>query len=133
MSHLVVFDTNILVSYLLPSTKVSAVKIAVRQMTSGKATPVFSNAIMTEYEDVLNRKKFHFPENEVRILIDLVLKNGLYILSRPTSAQFTDTSDKPFYYAAVTTGAWLVTGNKRHFPDESFIVSPSEWLERMED
>lgn len=133
MNHLVVFDTNVLVSYLLSSTKVSAVKIAVRQMTSGKATPVFSNAIMTEYEDVLNRKKFYFPENEVRILLDLVFKNGLYVLSRPTSVQFTDKSDKPFYDAAVTTGAWLVTGNKRHFPQESFIVSPAEWLERMEN
>ena len=49
----------------------------------------------------------------------------------PTSVPFTDTSDKPFYDAAVAASAdWLITGNKRHFPAESFIVSPREWLER---
>ena len=129
MSCLVVFDTNVLVSYLLPITKITAVKIAVRQIENGGATPVFSSEIMTEYEAVLNRDKFHFPKDEVRTLLDLVLKNGLYVVPRPTTVPFTDPSDKPFYEAALSSGAWLVTGNKRHYPDEPFLVSPREYID----
>lgn len=131
MNELVVFDTNTFVSYLFPSQKITAVKIVVSQISTGIIIPVYSIPIMTEYEGVLHRPKFHFSDDKIHALLDLVLKNGLYVLPRPTSAPFTDISDKPFYDAAVAAGAWLVTGNTRHFPHESFIVSPREYLERV--
>ena len=131
MSCLVVFDTNVFVSYFLPSKKITAVKLAVNQISSGIAIPVFSSPIMAEYERDLHYKKFCFSDGEIRTLLGLVLKNGLYVVPQPTSVPFTDTSDKPFYDAAVSSGAWLVTGNKRHYPDEPFVVSPREYIERV--
>ena len=58
------------------------------------------------------------------------MKNGLYVMPHPTPVHFVDESDKPFYDAVVAAGAWLVTGNKKHYPQEEFIVSPREYLER---
>lgn len=114
MSELVVFDTNVFVSYLLPSKKMSAVKLVVNKIGDETAILVFSDAIMAEYEDVLNRAKFCFPHDEVRALLDLVRRNGRCVIPIATSALFVDESDKCFYDAALTAGAhWLITGNKR--------------------
>ena len=111
MSHLVVFDTNVFVSYLFPTKRISPIKIAVNQISMGDAIPVYSSPIMAEYERVLHYKKFKFSEKNIHVLLDLVLRNGLYVLPRPTSAPFTDISDKPFYDAALSAGAWLVTAS----------------------
>ena len=133
MSHLVVFDTNVFVSYLFPTKKISPIKIAVNQISMGDAIPVYSSPIMAEYERVLHYKKFKFSEKNIHALLELVLKNGLYVVPRPIAVPFGDISDKPFYDAARAAGAWLVTGNTRHFPAEGFIVSPREYLERIGD
>ena len=130
MNPLVVFDTNTFVSYLFPSQKITAVKIVVSQISTGIIIPVYSIPIMTEYEGVLHRPKFHFSDDKIHALLDLVLKNGLYVAPNPTPVYFADESDKCFYEAAVAAGAWLVTGNTRHFPSADFIVGPREWLER---
>ena len=129
MRDLVVFDTNVFVSYFWSSNETSAVKVVVRKITQNKVIPLFSDEIMMEYIDALTRKKFGFSEYKICLFLKLIRVNGLYVNPSPTSAPFTDISDKPFYDAAVAAGAWLVTGNLRHFPHESFIVSPREYLE----
>ena len=129
MSELAVFDTNVLVSYFWTSKKTTAVQVAVDKILAHKVTPVYSHSIMEEYAEVLNRAVFNFPRHKVRTFLKFIRENGLYVDPLPTTVSFTDTSDKCFYEAAVASGAWLVTGNKRHYPTESFIVSPREWLD----
>jgi predicted nucleic acid-binding protein len=41
---------------------------------------------------------------------------------------FHDESDRIFYDTAVTSGAVLVTGNIRHFPDEPFVLTPTDFI-----
>ena len=130
MSHLVVFDTNVLVSYLFPVKKITAVRLAVDKIMSRQAVPVFTETTMKEYIGVLKRAKFHFPREKVDALLDLILTKGLLAETVSTNVPFIDPSDKPFYEAALSSGAWLVTGNKRHYPEEPFIVSPREYIER---
>ena len=130
MRHLVVFDTNVLVSYLFPVKKITAVRLAVDKIMNRQAVPVFTETTMKEYIGVLKRAKFHFPREKVDALLDLILTKGLLAETVSTNIPFIDPSDKPFYEAAVSSGAWLVTGNKKHYPDESFIVSPREYIER---
>ena len=131
MNHLVVFDTNVFVSYLLPSKKITAVHLAVERIFDGKAIPVYSDAIMAEYNRVLYYPRLKFLLPRVCSFLQSIIDNGYFVNPAPTSEPFSDASDKPFYDAAITAGAWLVTGNKRHFPDEPFIVSPRAWLERV--
>lgn len=131
MSDIVVVDTNIFVSYFLPPNKMTAIKAVVSQILCKEAVPVYSTAIMTEYVKVLNRAKFNFPNDTISHFLKLICDNGLYVDSLPTSIPFIDLTDKCFYDAALTAHAdWLITGNKRHFPVEPFIVAPAEYLQR---
>ena len=130
MSSLAVFDTNIFVSYFWSSNEMSAVKVAVRQILEDKVIAVFSDEMMAEYREVLGRKRFHFQEDVVFSFLELIIQIGKHVFPAPTSVPFIDSSDKPFYDAAVAAGCWLVTGNKKHYPEESFIVSPREYIER---
>ena len=112
MNELVVFDTNVFVSYLLPPVgRLKAVKLAVKRVFDDKAIPVFSDAIMHEYTDVLGRPKFHFPHDKVYALLSLVQYKGVCIDPLSTNVHFTDASDKCFYEAARAAGAWLVTAS----------------------
>lgn len=64
----------------------------------------------------------------VQKVLGFIRCNGFHINPVSVPVQFTDASDKCFYDAALSSGAWLVTGNKRHFPNEPFIVTPAEYL-----
>ena len=130
MKYLVVFDTNVFVSHFLTPTKTTAVNVIIARVLEQKVIPVYSDATMSEYQEVLGRRKFHFRQDAIFSFLKLIHDTGHYVIPRPTPVYFTDYSDKPFYEAAVSSGAWLVTGNKRHYPDESFIVSPREYIER---
>lgn len=130
MSELVVFDTNVFVSYLLKANKVTPITLAVDTIFDGSSVPVYADAILAEYDRVLHYTKFNFTDEKIHTLISLVRTKGFYVETIPTNVPFVDKSDKCFYDAAITAGAWLVTGNKRHYPQESFIVSPREYLER---
>ena len=129
MNTLAVFDTNIFVSHFLTPSRAGAVNAAVSGITNGNVTPVYSDEIMTEYREVLGRQKFHFRQDEVLSFLKLIRDKGLCVNPTPTTVHFTDASDKPFYDAAVAAGAWLVTGNKRNYPDEDFVVSPREYID----
>jgi predicted nucleic acid-binding protein len=39
-----------------------------------------------------------------------------------------DEEDRKFYNVAKSSGAFLITGNIKHFPPESFIVTPADFL-----
>ena len=132
MSEIVVVDTNIFVSYFLTPNKTTAVKTVVNRILCKEATPVYSTQIMVEYVKVLKRPKFNFPNDTISRFLKLICDNGLYVNPLPTSMPFIDLSDKCFYDAALTAHVdYLITGNKRHFPDEPFIVAPAEYLQRV--
>ena len=42
--------------------------------------------------------------------------------------EFTDESDKKFYEVAKTIDCKLITGNKKHFPDEENIIQTNELI-----
>ena len=114
MKDLVVYDTNIFVSYFFPSKKVTAVRKAVDRIFDGYAILVFSNEIMEEYERVLHYDKFGFSEDSIPGLLDVIFDTGRYITPIATSVHFCDESDKCFYDAAVSAPAdWLITGNRK--------------------
>ena len=57
-----VIDTNVLVSSLLAkSADVATVQI-MEKVIVGKIVPLYSKEIISEYREVLNRKKFNFSK-----------------------------------------------------------------------
>ena len=130
-----VIDTNVLVSALLSENPESATVQVLRKILKGEIVPLFSRDIMDEYSSVLSRNKFGFDPETVDILMTAISEKGIEIAPEPTGATLPDMFDLPFYEVAVEKrdeGAYLVTGNLKHFPKEPFIVTARQLLEIMD-
>jgi predicted nucleic acid-binding protein len=90
----------------------------------GKQLHLFQNAgsfgngsRKTVQEDSFSVKsKVDFPKTEV-------LENPQLNKNKKVNED-----DRIFYDAAVEANAYLITGNIKHFPKESFIITPSQFL-----
>ena len=128
----VVIDTNVLVSALISSNDDAATVLVIGKMLAGEVIPVYSSYIMQEYENVLNRDKFHFSSKTVTYLLSAIEKFGLYIDPSPKGITLPDEKDIPFYEVVLEKridNSYLVTGNIKHFPAVPYVVTPREFLE----
>jgi putative PIN family toxin of toxin-antitoxin system len=123
----VVLDTNILVSSLL---SYGPPALIIDWIAEGKLFPVYNRSILFEYLDVLNRPKFGFNPLQVNRLIHDIVRTGFGVDEGVSSTiTMPDESDRKFYDTAKTAGAILITGNSRHYPKESFVVTPTVFVE----
>lgn len=130
-----VIDTNVLVSALLSSHDDAATVQVVGRLFSGEVTPLFNEEILNEYNEVLRRKRFHFSEDAVRILIDVMEKFGEAVSPSPSGEILPDMKDLPFYEVVLekrSDNAYLVTGNIRHFPQKPYVVTAREFLDILD-
>jgi len=89
----------------------------------------YDKEIIDEYNRVLRRDKFKFLEPEINNLLHFIETNGISISDMEKSIEFMiDESDRKFYDVAKKCKAFLITGNHKHFPKESFILSPADFL-----
>lgn len=128
-----VIDTNVLVAALLTSNTESATVKVVQALFDGLITPLYNEEIYDEYEEVLNRKKFHFTKRDVTRYLEVMIDRGFRahrVLSKET---FPDPKDVVFYEVALSKDdAFLVTGNKKHFPKTPIVVNPAEMIKILE-
>ena len=83
---------------------------------------------------MLHRKKFDIPEHLIKWAIDRILMNGIRGERVPSAEKFPDPKDIVFYEVAMSKeDAYLVTGNKKHFPDKPIVVTPAEMVEIMRE
>lgn len=125
-----VIDTNVLVSALLPSQKVTNTTIILTEVLRGRITPVYNEEILDEYREVLSREKFHIHQIYIDTVINHVINTGLK-LGRTKSLEgvFPDPKDVVFYEVTLSKDdAYLVTGNIKHFPQNPFVVTPAEMV-----
>jgi putative PIN family toxin of toxin-antitoxin system len=132
--RLVVLDTNVVVSAGINPHGPPA-RLMMDWVLEGQVQVVTSPWIVAEYRAVVQRSKFFrygFPPLWLEFLIDesLHLPNpGLWPLSGP------DAKDLPFIALAHAAGAWLVTGNLKHFPEPLrngvIVRSPAEYLAHL--
>ena len=131
MKYFAVIDTNVLVSAMLKQTSVpgSIVSFAF----DGPIIPVLNQEIENEYRNVLLRPKFHLTEDIVNDIISEFQRKGLYLDAETIDIELPDPKDRVFYEVVMEErkeeGAWLVTGNTKHFPVEPFIVTPRQMLD----
>ena len=94
----------------------------------------FSNKeILKEYTEVLHRDKFHLPKNLVDTTIRQIQENGIAAERIHSDETFLDQTDIVFYEVALSKDdAFLVTGNIRHFPKNSRVVTPDEFLKQIQ-
>ncbi len=127
----IVLDTNVLVSAILtpfgtPASVLSAV-------LNGNTPLLYDDRIISEYRQVLMRKKFNFDADLVSHVLDYIEAVGEHISAPPLNIKLKDPFDLPFVEVAVAGHAdVLVTGNKKHFPKLSGvqILTPTEFLKK---
>ena len=124
----VVVDTNVIVSGLINGEGLPAQ--IVNLLLNGRITLLYDSRILREYVDVLNRKKFGFRKNDIEPILDYIQTEGEYVTAEPTRKKFIDMDDRMFYEVAKTAKAkCLITGNKSHYPNESFVKNPKDFIE----
>ena len=124
----IVLDTNIIVSALLSPQGLPA-KI-LNLVLNGSATIVYDNNILVEYIDVLNRDKLKINHELKKLVIEFIEKAGEYIIAEHQEIKFDDADDKIFYELYKSGEVdYLITGNKKHFPNEKSIVTAREFIE----
>lgn len=103
----------------------------------GDIIPVLNDDILTEYENVLRRPKFKFEERAVRIFLDDLKKRAIYVDTGIVEYLLQDPKDIVFYAVLMekrkNDEAYLVTGNLKHFPNRTFIVTPREMLDILQE
>ena len=107
----IVLDTNIIVSAFL----------------NPKGLPA---EILSEYTEVLTRSKFNFNIELIHNFLEFVKNNGEYIVAESQPIQFNDEDDKVFYDVFKSSNAeYIITGNTKHYPRETNIITPKEFKE----
>ena len=135
MKYYAVLDTNVLVSAMLKTGSVPGHVVA--EALKGDIIPVLNGDILTEYEDVLNRPKFRFDKRAVKILLYELKKRAVYSDYGLIEDEIPDPKDVIFYAVLMEKrkedDAYLVTGNIKHFPLRTYIVTPRELLDIIEE
>ena len=134
MKYYAVIDTNVLVSAML---KWDSVPGCVLEHTFvGDIIPLLNEQVLEEYIEVLSRPKFHFDKERVNIIIDGLVRRGVFVDEEKIDEELPDPKDAVFYEIVMEKRkhdeAYLVTGNMKHFPSAPFIVTPREMLTILE-
>ena len=81
--------------------------------------------------------KFRFDRRTVRVFMDELKRRGVYADVGPIDEVIPDPKDVVFYAVLMEKrreeDAWLVTGNLRHFPMRTYIVTPREMLDILSE
>ena len=130
MKYYVVIDTNVLVSAMLKWHSVPG--SIVELVFEGLIVQVFNQAILKEYRDVLSRPKFRLTEDIVDDVINSFMQAGFKLDAEPLDIVLPDPKDVVFYEVVMeerkNEDAYLVTGNIKHFPSTSYVVTPRQML-----
>ena len=129
----VIIDCNILVSSGLKSRVCNAVvRYALRE-----TQVVFSITILSEYRDVLTRKKFVAQQENMQKILFAVYSGGTLVAHVPESNVLSpDPKDQPYIDLALATQAdYLITGNIQDFPNSPYgvtqAIKPARFLDLL--
>jgi putative PIN family toxin of toxin-antitoxin system len=131
---LVVLDTNVVVSAGITPGGAAAMLLS-DWVLKGQIQVITSPWIVEEYQEVAQRPRFRrygFPP----LWLDVLIEGSLRLPEPdPWSYQGPDPKDLPFLALAHASGAWLVTGNLKHFPAPLrhgvTVLSPAKYLAHL--
>jgi uncharacterized protein len=127
-----VVDTNVLVSGLInmhhaPGRIVDRIRTKALQL-------VVDDRILAEYRSVLlsTRLRKWVGEEDARDLLVFLFLDSEHIVAISLVQGLPDPGDVPFLEVAMTANVPLVTGNRKHFPEQLCrghrIMAPSEFV-----
>ena len=129
MKFYAVIDTNVIVSALLAKHPDSAPVQVIEQVFDRVIVPMFNDEILSEYKKVLKRPKFLFAEDSVYDMLGAIIEAGVASERAESVEVFPDPKDVVFYEVAISRNdSYLITGNIKHFPAKSKLVTPSQMI-----
>lgn len=130
-----VIDTNVIVSALLSSNKDSNPNQVVNALNIGAIIPLYNNEIESEYKRVLHYSKFNLSEKQINTFISTLKKFGIKTKRTKIHDEiFPDKDDIVFYEVRMSVeDSYLVTGNLKHFPQKTFVVTPAQMVEILKE
>lgn len=132
--RLVVLDTNVVVSAGISPDGAPGILID-DWVLNGHLGIVTCPRILLEYRVVVWRQKFRrhrFPPE----WLETMLHRSLQLPDPPAWPHpLPDPTDAPFLALAKTAGAWLITGNLKHFPHSARngvpVLPPADYLAHL--
>ena len=129
----VVIDTNVLVSALLQPKGLPAAVLILA--LSGQVELCVSEAIVAEYEEVIRHPHLKRDPAVIVRTMQAIRKLGHWVKPAMRIGACSDPDDNMFVECAQAGNAdYLVTGNKRHFPDrwkKTEVIGVRELLEKL--
>ena len=129
MIYKVIIDTNVFISSRI-SALGNPAKI-MRLIADGQIEFYYSSDILDEYKRVLSYEKFNFSIASQELAIEDIENIGILIEPSKSKMPLPDESDRVFYDAAKTVEAYLITGNLKHYPKESHILTPTQFIDSI--
>lgn len=93
---------------------------------------------LTIFNTAYSLRKEHFPKEEIFDILQSILPNlivlnmGRSVIERSLQKRGKDFEDDAQYFSAVDAGAdYIITRNKKDFPQEDFVLEPKEFFDLM--
>lgn len=129
----VVLDTNVVVSALLSPAGTCA-RILLLAM-DGAFEPQTDERLLREYEEVLCYPRLGIDPTDRGHVMAFFRTVADRVVALPLAADLPDPDDVCFLEVAAASGAILVTGNLRHYPESQRcgvrVLTPAEFLELL--
>ena len=131
--HKIILDTNVIISSLIQ--KSFPYKIVNELFIENKITLCVSQALMTEYHQVIHRPKFYeyydFAERAKSLLTDIEIKSIMFFPKISLSLISDKDDNKILELADVSLADFIITGNTTDFSfpyyKQTRIVTPKEY------
>ena len=124
-----VVDTNVLVAAAKSHKPDSSASRILSLVFSGVIQPLVCDEILDEYMAILELPILAIPEDISAAILAKFKEDGLDPGRTPSLEEHPDPTDQVFYEIALSVeDAYMVTNNKKHFPQVPKVVTPSEML-----
>jgi putative PIN family toxin of toxin-antitoxin system len=132
--RLVVLDTNVIVSAGIRVGTPPAT-LVMDWVLEGQVQVVTCPSIVAEYREVARQPKFR-SYGFSPFWLEFLIEESLHLPEpQPWPHPAPDPGDMPFLALAHAAGAWLITGNLKHFPASIrhgvTVFSPAAYLARL--
>ena len=128
-----VLDTNVVVSGFLTAGGAPARLLAL--IPAGILIPVYSDAIIAEYEEVLSRPRLAIDRHAAEAFLGALRDEGSRVTPlREENVRLPDPDDYAFILAARAAACPVVSGNLRHYPADCGVeaISPARFFARLD-
>ena len=129
-----VIDTNVLVAAAKSHKPTSSTSKVLSLVFAGIIQPLVCDEILEEYEGILNLPVLAIPEEVSSAILAKFKKDGINPGRTPSEEEHPDPTDQVFYEICLSVDdAYMVTNNKKHFPQKPRVVTPTEIIMILAD